>query len=514
MLEDAKTLVFIKDFTGDGSTRYFLKTDQVPKEISAAELGKITTPVICHDFWLIKDELGSSECLPIDVFDIDEVKAIVSQKRNLREQRDRQNISLKMPADLIASETMDAYIDMIERRLPVDLSVLKAACSALTDYARQLISLAEQNDELTRLREVELPAFNMLASHSSIGIGIDSDRVREARETIQFDFYSALKAFSQEFDLQPDVLRDDQLHDFVDEKGLDRSEVSLNYIVEYIPIEGNFGPKLQELRKLRDTNSILNDLSLSTDRAFPIVDTFGTRTSRIVFRNPALQNLAKRYRDVIVPLDGKMLGYVDYDQFEVGIMAALSGDADLKELYASGDMYDLFAREYLKIDGFRKQAKLLFLSYAYGMGRKAVIDAAVELGADRQDAKAAFRRFETYEVWKRLKESEFDQNGKVSTLLGNYIIGEGSAPFSRKERRSMISQIVQGAGSLIFKKALLKLRTRQDFRLVLPMHDAMLFEYEHDSTPSLVVHLMKEAMTSALNSKVKGKASISDFFEP
>jgi len=55
--------------------------------------------------------------------------------------------------------------------------------------------------------------------------------------------------------------------------------------------------------------------------------------------------------------------------------------------------------------------------------------------------------------------------------------------------------------------------TRSDFRLVLPMHDAMLFEYEHDTTPSLVVHLMEEAMTQALDSEVVGKASISDFFE-
>ena len=77
----------------------------------------------------------------------------------------------------------------------------------------------------------------------------------------------------------------------------------------------------------------------------------------------------------------------------------------------------------------------------------------------------------------------------------------------------MISQIVQGTGSLIFKQALLKLRTRKDFRLVLPMHDAMLFEYEHDATPSLVVHLMKEAMTDTLGSKVQGKASISEFLE-
>ena len=313
--------------------------------------------------------------------------------------------------------------------------------------------------------------------------------------------------------MQADVMKDEELRDYLINKGLDPSEVSLNYIVEYIPISGNFGEKLQELRKLRDTNTILNDLSLSDGIIFPLVDVFGTRTSRVIYRNPGLQNLAKKFRDVIIPREGKKLGYVDYDQFEVGIMAALSGDLHLKELYAAGDMYSLFAEKYLKIEGFRKQAKLLFLSYAYGMGQKAVVDAAVELGASRDDAKAAFKKFETYEAWKKSKEGELDRAGKVPTLLGNYIAGEGSAPFSKKERRSMISQSVQGSGSLIFKKALLGLAKVPDFRLVLPMHDAILFEYEDDNTPLLVIENMTTAMSAALNFGVEGKASIADFFE-
>jgi hypothetical protein len=35
--------------------------------------------------------------------------------------------------------------------------------------------MAEENDELTRLKEIELPVFNMLNAHTSLGIGIDVD---------------------------------------------------------------------------------------------------------------------------------------------------------------------------------------------------------------------------------------------------------------------------------------------------------------------------------------------------
>lgn len=513
MLENASTLAFVKDFTGAGATRYFLKGDDALKEVTADVLRDIDEYIICHDFWLIKEELAKADCLPKKIFDLDEVYSTVSQKRNLREQRDQQGISLKIPYSIISKEELDAYLEVIERRSPVDISVIEAGCNALADYAKMLIFVADNNDELARLSQIELPIFQMLAAHSSLGIGIDVERVRVARELVQFDFYTALKNFSAEFNIQPDVMRDDQLRDYLLEKGYDLSDISLDYIIEYIPLDGDFGIKLQELRKLRDTNSILNDLSLSEGLVFPIVDVFGTRTSRIIYRNPSLQNLSKKYRNVIVPLAGKSLGYVDYDQFEVGIMAALSGDQCLKDLYESGDMYVLFAEKYLKIEGFRKQAKLLFLSYAYGMSRKSVVDAAVELGASRANAKEAFKSFQTYEAWKTSKETEFDSTGRAATLIGNYIIGEGQKPFSRKEKRSMISQSVQGAGSLIFKKAILQLSNTQDFRLVLPMHDAMLFEYSDDATPMIVVQHMEEAMTSVLGGNIKGKASISDFFE-
>src|SRR3546814_6167347 len=90
--------------------------------------------------------------------------------------------------------------------------------------------------------------------------------------------------------------------------------------------------------------------------------------------------------------EGAELSFVDFDQFEVGIMAALSGDQQLAALDAAGDMYELFAESHLGLTGNRKAAKQLFLSYAYGMSRKALVDAAVELGAKREKAKDAFRK--------------------------------------------------------------------------------------------------------------------------
>lgn len=227
--------------------------------------------------------------------------------------------------------------------------------------------------------------------------------------------------------------------------------------------------------------------------------------------SPSLQNLPKRYRSIITAHGDAQLAYVDFDQFEVGIMAAISGDEELKRLYSAGDMYELFATTHLGLVGNRRAAKQLFLSYAYGMSRKALVDAAVTLGVDRQRAKGAFRRFERYEEWKKEIWTEFRSAGRVATVLGNHYRRTGGGQLTGREQRSAVSQVVQGTASLIFKRALLAVAAIDDVRVVLPMHDALLFEHSLAETPKRVVGIFQDIMTDVLDARVNGKASISDF---
>lgn len=194
-------------------------------------------------------------------------------------------------------------------------------------------------------------------------------------------------------------------------------------------------------------------------------------------------------------------------------MAALSGDEVLKSLYAAGDMYELFATVHLNLVGNRKAAKQLFLSYAYGMSRKALVDAAVSLGVERQKAKEAFRLFGRYEDWKKEVWAEFQSAGRVATVLGNHYRRAGGGQLTGKEQRSAVSQVVQGTASLIFKRALLAASAIEDMRVVLPMHDALLFEHTLAETPATVVKTFESIMTEVLCGRVVGKASISDFAE-
>jgi len=73
------------------------------------------------------------------------------------------------------------------------------------------------------------------------------------------------------------------------------------------------------------------------------------------------------------------------------------------------------------------------------------------------------------------------------------------------------SQVVQGTASLIFKKALLEVGKVEDVTIVLPMHDALLFEHHLVETPGKVVEIFEAVMTAALDNRITGKASVGEF---
>lgn len=72
----------------------------------------------------------------------------------------------------------------------------------------------------------------------------------------------------------------------------------------------------------------------------------------------------------------------------------------------------------------------------------------------------------------------------MSCILGNHYHRVVNGQLTGKERRSVVSQKVQATASLIFQRALLAAVSLDDMRIVLPMHDALLFEYAAAGTPA------------------------------
>jgi DNA polymerase-1 len=509
-----KLMLFVRDFTDRGADSFYWFQDGQLQETDAASIVEFPGIVVCHDFWMIRDALfDKTGTLPGAIVDVDELRISISGVPEDRLAREKRDVTTHLARYGAEQQVCDTYQKIFNKGASFDRDIAAKAAMAITAMYLDLCMQASADGEFERFFTVEVPAYRVLQLSMSAGVSIDTAGLSEKRSLAEHDYFLLLKNYSAKHDMPLETPSRRAIEAKLLLEGFELDEVSIEYLLEFVPHDRDFGGDTMALLALDAARRVLGSLTLSSNSVRPVVDVFGSRTSRVQLRSPSLQNIPKQFRSIISAHAGAQLSYVDFDQFEVGIMAALSGDEELKRLYAAGDMYDLFATTHLGLVGNRKAAKQLFLSYAYGMSRKALIDAAFALGVDRQKAKEAFRLFQQYENWKKSVWAEFQRTGRVTTVFGNHYRRTGAGQLTGKEQRSAVSQVVQGTASLIFKRALLAVAPIGDVRVVLPMHDALLFEHTLADTPAKVIDAFEGVMTDVLNSMVNGKASISDFAE-
>lgn len=506
-------LIFINDFADTGNEKFYLLLDNIIGEVDAEYLIKQEAELICHDYWLIAPALyKKTKQLPQSVIDIEELRISTSGLREDRKNRERNDVcSALLDYKYVDEETIGRYRNIIFKNAALDIDTFTRIGKALLLLAEAIEAKAKTLNEWERYTTIERPVSDFLIKSAARGIAIDSVALRNHKSNIDFAYYMALKEFSAKFSLPLEIPSDDDVIEYLSPRGFDFSGVGVEYVLNFIPMADGFSDRLLQLKKIATSRMVLNAIPLSQKKIFPIVDSFGSITSRIYYRDPSLQNLSKKHRNIIIPDDGMQLSYVDFGQFEAGIMGALSGDRTMLELFSSGDLYALVSEKMFATPSKRKEAKKLFLSYAYGMKKKNLVDAAVEFGARREEAKFFFNQFSEFEKWKTEIWAEFKKNGRVGTAFGNFLSRSSTEELSEKEKRSAVSQVVQGTASLIFKKALLRLSLLDNVELKIPMHDAVLFQHPKDLDPELVANIFADVMTEYFEGKIIGKAAVANF---
>jgi DNA polymerase I len=103
----------------------------------------------------------------------------------------------------------------------------------------------------------------------------------------------------------------------------------------------NIYPAIAPLKELMATLSLLRNCKLAVGadgRNRTVLGTFGTKTGRNAPSNARyIFGPAVWLRALIKPPPGWGIGYIDWEQQEVGIAAALSGDKAMKETYRAAD---------------------------------------------------------------------------------------------------------------------------------------------------------------------------------
>lgn len=122
----------------------------------------------------------------------------------------------------------------------------------------------------------------------------------------------------------------------------------------------------------------------------------GTATGRLSSRGPNMQNIPrdKTVRNIFQATPGRLLIEMDYSQIELRVLAHLSGDAFLRDVYMRGrDLHDEVAAA-LYGPGFNKEqrirAKFVNFGIAYGRGAGSI---ASEFGIDFAEAQRMIKEW-------------------------------------------------------------------------------------------------------------------------
>lgn len=219
--------------------------------------------------------------------------------------------------------------------------------------------------------------------------------------------------------------------------------------------------KLLELDRLRQG-----------ERVYPQVIVRHTTTGRALVRRPALQNLGRALRGMLVADPGHVLVSLDYHQVEPSVAAAMSGDTQLAADVASGDVYAAaaagWATEGAPID--RSQAKVAFLACLYGRGAAST---AADLSMSDKDAAslidAVWARYSRLREYREELQSGFAASMPMTTLGGRPL-----PALSRDELYKALNWMIQGSAADVFEGGVMRVADAIGPRaLFLGVHDEL-----------------------------------------
>jgi hypothetical protein len=263
-------------------------------------------------------------------------------------------------------------------------------------------------------------------------------------------------------------------------------------------------PSLAPLHELRATLAQMRDWKLtvgSDGRNRCLLSPFGAKTGR---NTPSSSNfifaLATWLRSLIRPDPGMALVYLDFEQQEFGIAAALSADRNMMEAYQSGDPYLAFAVQAGAVapgatkeshGPARDQFKSCALGIQYGMGADAL---AHRLGAassrGRELVELHRRTYPDYWRWSEACVSYAMLHGHLTAAFG-WRVHVGPETRSTTLRNFLL----QANGAEMFRLACI-LAAERHLPVCCPVHDALLVEGPAESI-GVIATEMQQAMQEA-----------------
>jgi DNA polymerase-1 len=289
----------------------------------------------------------------------------------------------------------------------------------------------------------------------------------------------------------------------------------------------------RELSKLKSTyvDALPKLVNPRTGRVHTSYNQAVAATGRLSSSDPNLQNIpirtevGRQIRRAFVPgTPGWKLLDADYSQIELRIMAHLSKDTALMEIFRSdadvhrdtaGRMFNIPPEE-VTLD-MRRGAKEINFGIMYGMGAYG-LSQRLQISIEEGEIfiNNYFKQFPGVKAFIDKTIAEARANGYVTTLLGRrrYLPEINSDNRQRREfaERIAVNTPMQGSNADIIKLAMINIHRRlQEEKLsahmILQVHDELVFEAPEEELPQLE-KLVRHEMANAVQLEVPIKIGI------
>lgn len=388
---------------------------------------------------------------------------------------------------------------------------LSAYAAADVFWTHQLLikylALVESDERLYKLyTQIELPIQDVLLDAKVQGIEIDTFLLQGMEEEIEDGIYQLKEELYEEvgtvFNLNSPKQKAELFYDKlgcpvlkhtktgnpstdsdVMEQLADMGYKAAEYMVKYSEVQKLYSSYILSIPRLLNEDGKLRGN----------LNSCGTKTGRFSSNNPNLQNMPNNdnypVRKSFVAREGYAFICLDFSQIEPRIMAHMSKDPGLLEIYnkeGGGDIYQGIADD-LSIT--RKQAKVVVLAISYGMGANKL---ANSLGISLREAELIiedfYNRYKTFRAWKASVERKAENEGFIRNAFGRVrrfnFSGGHKSPSYWGSLRQAFNTMVQGSAADFLKYCMIKLyeeltievNKKFDAKILLQVHDELLVE--------------------------------------
>ena len=388
-------------------------------------------------------------------------------------------------------------------------------------------------------REIELPLIPVLSRMERIGILVDAQHLQEqsavlGQRLVELEM-KAHEAAGQVFNLSsPKQLQEilfDQLGLPVLKKTPKGQPSTAEDVLEQLAEEHSEqsplpGLILQQrgLSKLKSTyaDRLPEQIHPKTGRVHTSFHQAVTATGRLSSSDPNLQNIpirteeGRRIRQAFVAPKGMRMVSADYSQIELRIMAHLSEDAGLLRAFNQGeDVHRATAAEVFGVapqdvtQDQRRSAKAINFGLIYGMS---AFGLAKQLNIGRAEAQEYvnlyFQRYPGVREFMDRTREQARAQGYVETVFGRRLylpeINARNAQRRQYAERTAINAPMQGTAADIIKRAMLAVdgwlydaNTQIDARMVLQVHDELVFEVAEQDVDALIAGVTQRMQSAA-----------------